>query len=151
MLVEHRASISDTRSTQQTLPLGEAAAAGNLLTVRLLFGHGEDLNHRDCDCWSAIHWAAEEGHLEIVRLLDAGANPNAVNSYGTSPLHCAANGGHVSIVSLLLLGQADPPKSTCHGWTALHHAAFMRHSHVVQALIEDDRIRSTASQQDNHG
>ncbi|KAM5476153.1 hypothetical protein MauCBS54593_000838 [Microsporum audouinii] len=152
MLVEHRASISDTRSTQQTLPLEEAAAAGNLPTVRLLLGHGEDPNHRDRDGWSAIHWAAEEGHLEIVRLLlDAGANPNAVSSYGTSPLHCAANGGHISIVSLLLLGQADPLKSTCHGWTALHHAAFMGHSHVVQALLEDDRIRSTASQQDNHG
>lgn len=152
MLVEHRASISDTRNTQQTLPLEEAAASGNLATVRLLLECGEDPNHRDRDGWSAIHWAAEEGHLEIVRLLlNAGANPNAVSSYGTSPLHCAANGGHVSIVSLLLLQGADPLKSTCHGWAALHHAAFMGHSHVVQGLLEDDRIRSTASQQDNHG
>nr|KAK5432433.1 hypothetical protein LTR18_011054 [Exophiala xenobiotica] len=152
MLVEYRASISDIRDTQQTLPLEEAAASGNLHTVRLLLECGEDPNHRDRDGWSAIHWAAEEGHLEIVRLfLEAGANPNAVSSYGTSPLHCAANGGHLSIVSLLLLQRADPFKSTCHGWTALHHAAFMGHSHVVQGLLEDDRIRSTASQQDNHG
>lgn len=152
ILVEHRASISDTRNTQQTLPLEEAAASGNLPIVRLLLEYGEDPNHRDRDGWSAIHWAAEEGHLEIVRLLlNAGANPNAVSSYGTSPLHCAANGGHLSIVSLLLLQRADPLKSTCHGWTALHHAAFMGHSHVVQGLLEDDRIRSTASQQDNHG
>lgn len=152
MFVERRASISDTRNARQTLPLEEAAASGNLPTVRLLLGCGEDPNHRNHDGWSAIHWAAEEGHLEIVRLLlNAGANPNAVSSYGTSPLHCAANGGHVSIVSLLLLQGADPLKSTCHGWTALHHAAFMGHSHVVQGLLEDDRIRSTASQQDNHG
>ena len=152
MLVEHRTSMSDARNTQQTLPLGEAAASGNLPTVRLLLECGEDPNHRDRDGWSAIHWAAEEGHLEIVRLLlDAGANPNAVSSYGTSPLHCAANGGHIAIVSLLLLSRADPLKSTCHGWTALHHAAFMGHSHVVQGLLEDDRIRSSASQQDNHG
>ena len=152
MLVEHRVSISDTRNRQQTLPLEEAAASGNLPTVRLLLECGEDPNHRDRDGWSAIHWAAEEGHLEIVRLLlNANANPNAVSSYGTSPLHCAANGGHVSIVRLLLLQQADPLKSTCHGWTALHHAAFMGHSHVVQGLLEDDRIRSTATQQDNHG
>ncbi|KFY29078.1 hypothetical protein V493_02563 [Pseudogymnoascus sp. VKM F-4281 (FW-2241)] len=152
ILVENNASISDTRSTQQTLPLVEAAASGNLPTLQLLLECGEDPNHRDRDGWSAIHWAAEEGHLEIVcLLLNAGANPNAVSSYGTSPLHCAANGGHVSIVSLLLLQQADPLKSTCHGWTALHHAAFMGHSHVVQGLLEDDRIRSTASQQDNHG
>jgi ankyrin repeat protein len=151
MLLEHRASISDTRNTQQTLPLEEAAASGDLPTVRLLLKCGEDPNHRDRDGWSAIHWAAEEGHIEIVRqLLNAGANPNAISSYGTSPLHCAANGGHVSIVSLLLQ-LADPLKSTCHGWTALHHAAFMGYSHVVQGLLEDDRIRSIASQQDNHG
>jgi ankyrin repeat protein len=151
MLVEHGANIPGIRDTQQTLPLEEAAASGNLPTVRLLLECGEDPNRRDRDGWSAIHWAAEEGHLEIVRLLlDAGANPNAVSSYGTSPLHCAANGGHVSIVSLLLQ-RADPLKSTCHGWTALHHAAFMGHSHVVQGLLEDDRVRSTASQQDNHG
>lgn len=152
ILVEHPASISDTQNTQQTLPLEEAAASGNLPTVRLFLDCGEDPNRRDRDGWSAIHWAAEEGHLEIVRLLlNAGANPNAFSSYGTSPLHCAANGGHVSIVSLLLLHRADPLKSTCHGWTALHHAAFMGHSHVVHRLLEDDRIRSTASQQDNHG
>ncbi|KAK5344551.1 hypothetical protein LTR61_011680 [Exophiala xenobiotica] len=82
MVVEYRASISDIRDTQQTLPLEEAAASGNLPTVRLLLECGEDPNHRDRDGWSAIHWAAEEGHLEIVRLLlEAGANPNAVSSY----------------------------------------------------------------------
>ncbi|EXJ93077.1 hypothetical protein A1O3_01633 [Capronia epimyces CBS 606.96] len=153
MLVEHRASVSDVEDTQQALPLEEAAASGNLAIVRLLLECGVDPNHRDRDGWSAIHWAAEEGHLEIVRLLlEAGANPNAVGAYGTSPLHCAANGGHVSIANLLLLEGADPLQSTCHGWTALHHAAFMGYSHVIQDLLKDDRIRSTASQQqDNHG
>lgn len=152
ILINYGASMSATQNTQQTQPLQEAAASGNLPTVRLLLESGADPNHRDRDGWSAIHWAAEEGHLEIVHLLlEVGANPNAVSSYGTSPLHCAANGGHVSIVSLLLLRQADPLKSTCHGWTALHHAAFMGNSHVVQGLLEDDRIRSSASQQDNHG
>ncbi|RYP25236.1 hypothetical protein DL765_000117 [Monosporascus sp. GIB2] len=151
LLVDHGASMSRTRNTQ-VVPLEEAAASGDLLTVQLLLRFGGDPNYRDRDGWSAIHWAAEEGHLEIVRLLlNEGANVNAVSSYGTSPLHCAANGGHISIVSLLLLQGADPLKSTCHGWTALHHAAFMGHSHVVQCLLEDDCIRSSASQQDNHG
>ncbi|KAL6818997.1 ankyrin [Trichoderma camerunense] len=140
--------------TQDSLgvPLEEAAASGDVDTVKLLLEHGGDPNYRDRDGWSAIHWAAEEGHPEIVALLlDRGANANAVSSYGTSPLHCAANGGVVSIVKMLLENGADPLKSTCHGWTALHHAAFMGHSEVVQFLLEDDRVRSTASQQDNHG
>ncbi|KAF5662745.1 ankyrin repeat domain-containing protein [Fusarium heterosporum] len=132
--------------------LQEAAASGSFPTVSMLLAFGHDPNHRDRDGWSAIHWAAEEGHLDIVRLLlENGAEPNAVSSYGTSPLHCAANGGHVSIIMLLLSTEVDILKPTCHGWTALHHAVYMGHSHVVRALLTDDRMRASASHQDNHG
>ncbi|KAJ4855811.1 ankyrin repeats (3 copies) domain-containing protein [Trichoderma breve] len=140
--------------TQDSLgvPLEEAAASGSLDIVKLLLEHGGDPNYRDRDGWSAIHWAAEEGYYGVVKLLlEKGANVNAVSSYGTSPLHCAANGGNTHVVSLLLEYGADPLKSTCHGWTALHHAAFMGHPEVVQLLLGDDRVRSSVSQQDNHG
>ncbi|RYP66402.1 hypothetical protein DL771_007811 [Monosporascus sp. 5C6A] len=96
LLVNHGASMSGTRN-MRIVPLEEAAASGDFLTVQLLLRFGGDPNHRDRDGWSAIHWAAEEGHLEIVRLLlNEGANVNA-------------------------------------------------------CLLEDDRVRSSASQQDNHG
>ena len=152
LLVHNGAVVMSMTRNTQMVPLEEAAACGDFLTVQLLLRWGADPNYRDRDGWSAIHWAAEEGHMEIVRLLlNDGANVNAVSSYGTSPLHCAANGGQNNIVSLLLQQGADPLKSTCHGWTPLHHAAFMGHSHVVQSLLEDDRTRSSASHQDNHG
>lgn len=153
ILLDRGVSTPDARNAQQTTPLEEAAASGSLPIVELLIHHGADPNYRDRDGWSAIHWAAGEGHQEIVSfLLDRGANPNAVSSYGTSPLHCAANGGHLFIVDMLLRWrEVDPLKSTCHGWTALHHAAFMGHSRVVEILLQDDRVRSTASLQDNHG
>lgn len=154
LLIEqsNSASVFYRPRDSQNEPLEEATAFGDVNNVILLLEFGGDPNYRDRDGWSAIHWAAEEGHPEIVALLlDRGANVNAVSSYGTSPLHCAANGGVVSIVKMLLENGADPLKSTCHGWTALHHAAFMGHSEVVQFLLEDVRVRSSASQQDNHG
>ncbi|KAI0203574.1 ankyrin [Astrocystis sublimbata] len=139
LLVEHGAVVRFGSQESPMMPLTEAAASGQYELVRFFLDEAADPNCTDRDGWSAIHWAAEEGHLETVRLLlDAGADFDAISSYGTSPLHCAANGGHISI-------------STCHGWTALHHAAFMGHSHVVQCLLEDSRVRSIASQQDNHG
>ncbi|KAK9423701.1 hypothetical protein SUNI508_13950 [Seiridium unicorne] len=151
LLITHGASLNQDRSAQMT-PLEEAAAVGCFDIVRLLLQAGADPNFRGRDNWTALHWAAEESHLGVVQLLlEAGANVNAISSYGTAPLHCAANGGQVPIVSLLLQEGADPLRTTCHGWTALHHASFMGHSHVVQRLLEDERVRASASLEDNDG
>ena len=152
LLLEKGADVMPmTRKITQMVPLEEAAAYGDLSTVQLLLNYGADLNYRDREGWSAIHWAAEDGNWEVVLLLlDNGADVNVFSSYGTSPLHCAANGGHENIVRELFHRGADPLKSTCHGWIPLHHAAFMGHPHIVRFLLQDDKIASRTSQ-DNHG
>ncbi|KAL9095262.1 MAG: hypothetical protein Q9165_002518 [Trypethelium subeluteriae] len=135
----------------RSVPLGAAASCGDLDTVQFLLDCGADPNCRDHEGWSAIHWAAEQGHLRIVCVLfNHAANINAVSSYGTSPLHCAANGGHTGIVSELLRQGADPLKATCHGWTPLHHAAFMGHDDTTRTLLNAGGIDQSSSQ-DNHG
>ena len=137
------------------VPLEDAAAAGDLATVELLLNIGADLHYRDLDGWSAIHWAAEEGHSDVVfLLLKAGIDVNAVSSYGTSVLHCAANGGNHVLVSNLLQRGADTRKSTCHGWTPLHHAAFMGHCQVFQCFMQAvpmSEATMIGASQDNHG
>ena len=152
LLVEKGANIMSTNlEGAQMAPLEEAAACGDLSTVRLLLDHGVDPNYRDREGWSAIHWAAEEGHVDIVDLLlMLGADVNVVSYSGTSPLHCAANGGHVRVVTELVRRGADPLESTRQGWTPLHHAVFMGHSTVVQFLLQIDRI-ATSVFQDNDG
>ncbi|OAR00401.1 hypothetical protein LLEC1_01354 [Akanthomyces lecanii] len=129
-LVERGANMSSTLNGPMMTPLDEAAAAGNHFIVEWLLGRGANPNSRDRDGWSAIHWAAEEGHLEVVRL---------------------SWEARVNVDALLLSRRADARKANCHGWTAVHHAAYMGYSQVAQCPLEVERVRMNASQQDNHG
>jgi ankyrin repeat protein len=52
---------------------------------------------------SALHIAAEEGHVEIVqRLIREGAKINEADSRGQTPLQAACNGKHFEVVRCLL-------------------------------------------------
>jgi len=50
-----------------------------------------------------LHWAAEKGHLDLAKLLLAnGAQVDAKNNYGVTPLHCATDKDHLDLAKLLL-------------------------------------------------
>ena len=58
------------------------------------------MNNDKC---SSLHFAAANGHTEIVKLLiAANAEVNAVNNLQKTPLHLAARSGHTEIVKLLI-------------------------------------------------
>lgn len=65
-----------------------AASQGDLEKIRALLAFGNiDLNEGDYDHRTALHLAAGEGRLTIVKLLcEAGANPNVEDRWGNRPL-----------------------------------------------------------------
>jgi len=64
--------------------------------------------------------AATRGHTEIVaRLLDAGADVNAVDRSGITPLMRAAQNGRVEMVELLLARGAKVNHTNVAGYTAI--------------------------------
>ena len=73
---------------------------------------------------------------EVKRLLDDGANPNAVNNYydATALIYAAFN-GFAEIVKLLLSTGANPNAVDKWGKTALMHAAFYGHAEIVKMLL----------------
>lgn len=62
-----------------------------------------DEQHRDNCGWSALHYAALEGHCEVVRCLcAAGARPTCADNDGRAPIMLAAQEGHAQLVKQLV-------------------------------------------------
>jgi hypothetical protein len=74
---------------------------------------------------------------EVRKLLEKGANVNAKDIYGWTPLHAAASSGHVDVVTLLIEKGADVnAKEIFYGWTPLHWAIINGYVDVARLLIE---------------
>jgi len=67
----------------------EAAANSDLKTVESLLKDNPSLVFsKDTKGWTPLHYAALRGHKDVVELLLAkGANVNATNNFGMTPLH----------------------------------------------------------------
>ncbi|MFP3959317.1 MAG: ankyrin repeat domain-containing protein [Spirochaetaceae bacterium] len=80
-----------------------------------------------------LHWAARRGHEQVVELLlERGANVDAQDALGRTPLHVAV--GHPAVVRLLLENGAAVDSRDHLSNTPLHRA--VRTPEVVEALIE---------------
>jgi len=84
----------------------------------------------------SIHKAAIDGNIEAVKQhLAAGADVNAKDDNGWTPLHEAAWHGRKEIVELLIANGADVNPQDVNGWTPLHHAARNGHKEIAELLI----------------
>ena len=86
---------------------------------------------------SRIISAARDGDKELLALLiAAGADVNAADKYGWTPLLSAAKDGHSECVKLLLAAPGiDVNKANKVGWTPLYGAATNGHSACVKLLL----------------
>ena len=90
------------------------------------------------DAENGLLVAAENGYADCVDvLLQAGINPDVVDSSRGSALSTAASAGHVEVVRHLAAAVSRTGlNARWHGSTALHRAVASAHSTCVSALIE---------------
>ncbi|MDO5567400.1 MAG: ankyrin repeat domain-containing protein, partial [Planctomycetia bacterium] len=70
--------------------------------LKMMLERGADVSLRNNVQGTAMHFAAANGALESVRLLvEAGADPNAKDSNGETPLVIARAAGHKAVVDYL--------------------------------------------------
>jgi len=114
-----------------------AAGNGDLATTRRSLDHNPSLaSSKDEEGFTALHYAASYGYLEIAELLLAkNANVNAQTGKGLTPLHYAASRGHKEMLDLLLSQGAKVDARDGVGCTPLYDAATSGHIEQVRELL----------------
>ncbi|DAZ98514.1 TPA: hypothetical protein N0F65_004951 [Lagenidium giganteum] len=116
--------------------LHQAAANGSIRTCRLLLEKNADLEARTMN-GTALHFAVSEDRQKTVEeLLKRGANVNALNEKGVTPLILSCLKNSAAVAKELLVGNADLTPTIMAGMTALHIAAEVGFADVVKEFIE---------------
>jgi ankyrin repeat protein len=85
----------------------------------------------------ALLEGCESGDYNKVRLaINFGADLEAKNNYGLTPLHLASRLNHIEIAKLLIDRGADLEAKTNGGWTPLHLASDNNNIETAKLLIE---------------
>lgn len=88
-----------------------AARVDDVHTMKRCLGEGVEVNRKDQNGWTPLHWASFKGRIKSVKvLLEHGAEVDTVDDAGYTPLHCAAEAGHLQ-VALLLISHGASHKS----------------------------------------
>lgn len=97
---------------------------------------------------TALHLAARNARADAAkRLLDAGADPNAQDNTGRTPLHAAVAADAIGVFQILLRNRSTNLNARMHdGTTPLILAARLAIEGMVEKLIESDADLNAADE-----
>ena len=112
-----------------------AAAENNTVDVQEILARSVDVNAKDDNDWTALHFAAQSNSFEVARLLiDAGAEVDPTDSFGNTPLSTAVFNyrGNGDLIMLLREKKADPYRENQHGQSPLALARLIANYDVAK-------------------
>ena len=131
-----RADGAVTQMVPHVAPLVDAVRARDSATAQKLLRESPRaaVKQLGVDGTTALHWAVYNDDADMVdRLVKAGADVNARNDYGATPLSQAAVVGNVRVIRRLLSAGADVEAANADGQTAL--MVLARSSNVEAASL----------------
>jgi ankyrin repeat protein len=129
----------EARNANDESPLMLAAIKGQIDLVKQLIARDADINKPG---WTALHYAASSGQVEIMKLLiEKFAFIDAQSPNGTTPLMMAAMYGSPDSVKLLLDEGADPLMKNQQNMTATDFATRGNRPDAVEMLTAAVRVK----------
>jgi len=145
-------------------PLSAASVCGNTTLVNLLMKYGAAVDQKNEHGRTALHYAIGCDYdsftprsklmnsytSTVEELLSAGADTNAMDASGDSPLYLACERGEHEIVKLLLSRGANPNnvKATKRPKYPIHAACRRQHYDLIKLLLE---FNADVAVRDQHG
>ncbi|XP_044748593.1 palmitoyltransferase Hip14 isoform X2 [Coccinella septempunctata] len=115
----------------------KATQYGAFARVRELIESGYNVNKRDNENVTLLHWAAINNRKEImIYFIEKGAEVDAVGGeLNATPLHWATRQGHLEAVVLLMNAGADPTMRDAEGCSCIHLSCQFGHTALVAYFI----------------
>lgn len=153
-LLDHRANTNQAANVnapdiERNTPLHSAARAGRVSVIELLLEHEANVEACSRTKETALHLAVKSPEA-VEALLNAGADPNAADMLGQTPLHMATRGKCYESAQHLLRRDANIDARNDDGRPSLYYAITENDLTMVEALCKDrpevrdsqDRMRS---------
>ena len=143
--------IAGVAAANADLRLIEAIRDRDHAAVGALLAQGVDVNVREGDGATALHWAVVRDDVDTVEaLLGAGADVDAANDYGVTPLSLACTNRSATVARKLLGAGANPDAATSMGETPLMTCARTGAADALEALL-DHGATSVNAREKSHG
>lgn len=131
-------------------PLCVASFYGNSSIVTELILNGYNVNIKDNDWLTPLHWACLGGHSNVVDiLLQNGADINRRDKSWRTPLHCASinfkSDCFLKVSNKLFNNYSSADRQ---GWTPLHHACYHGSIEVAKIIIKDKQFLNVCDRKD---